>query len=160
MHEHPGPHDPRRLLSGRTLGFGWVLNGNRRETSIRFPELLHNHLDTWGDWGPMHSIRLHPHQQILIRTLCEEGNVEQISHVRPARLQLDSPMRAQERERTPLVLTLEDGWRGLRYRLGFSADGVVAGVDVTPIEVWEPRPRHLHLVSTEELRSLQLGGLA
>lgn len=160
MHEQLSPHDPRQFLSARTLAFGWVLNGNRRETSIRFPELLHNHLDTWGDWGPMHSIRLHPHQQILVRTRCEEGNVEQVSHLRPARVQLESPMRATERERTPLVLDLEDGWRGLRYRLGLGADGRIASVEVTQIEPWQLQPPQLHLVNTESLQSMQWGGLA
>lgn len=160
MHDETGYEDPRRLLSERTLAFTWTLAGNRRHTSIRLPALLQNPLDTWGDWGPMHSIRLQATQQILVCTRCEEAGIEQVSHLRPPRLHLESPMRAEERGRTPLVLVLEDGWRGFRYRLGLAGDGRVASVEVAPIPLWQAGGAPLRLVGDEQVRSLHWGGLA
>ncbi len=178
MHDEAWYDDPRQLLSERTLAFTWVLAGSRRHTSIRMPALRQNPLDTWGDWGPMHSIKLHATQQILVATRSEEAGIEQVSHLRPAlveneqggmadrghlrpaRLHLESPMRADERRLTPLVLTLDDGWRGFRYRLGLADDGRVLKADVGQIPLWQSGGPALRLVADEQLRSMQWGGLA
>lgn len=160
MHEQFWLQDPRVLLSGRALAFDWVLAGNRRKTRIVFPDLKKNKLDTWGDWGPMHSIVLEPHQQVLVHTACEEGSYEQVSHLRPGRLHLESPMRAAEREVTPLVLTIEDNWRGFHYRLGIGRLGRVGSAEVTQVEATAARRPLLRLLGDEQVRSLQWGGLA
>lgn len=160
MHDEAWYDDPRQLLSERTLAFTWVLAGSRRHTSIRMPALRQNPLDTWGDWGPMHSIKLHATQQILVATRSEDAGIEQVSHLRPARLHLESPMRADERRLTPLVLTLDDGWRGFRYRLGLADDGRVLKADVGQIPLWQSGGPALRLVADEQLRSMQWGGLA
>ena len=152
--------DPRAMLSERTLIFSWALQGNLRHSSVRLPNLHGCPLDTWGDWGPMHNIKLQPWQQILVVTRCEEGNVEQVSHLRPARLHVDSPMRAAEREITPLVLSLEDGWRGFRYRIGLDRSCRAASVIVEEIPTWEASKPGLSLLADERLRSMPWSGLA
>lgn len=139
--------DPRGLLSGKTLEFAWKQEGKPRNTRIAFPELIHNPLRTWGDWGPMHSIRLRPHQQILVFTRLDEGNIEQVSHLMPAQLLLESPMLASEREECPLVLTIEDQWRGFRYRLGLDHAGDVSSVEVQQTGVKARQQRVLYPVA-------------
>ena len=127
--------DPRCLLSGKTLKFSWTHAGNHRASRVSFPELLHNPMRTWGDWGPMHSIRLRPHQQVLVFTRCEEGSIEQVSHLMPAQLLLESPLLDAERDQIPLVLTLDDHWRGFRYRLGLNHAGDIAMADVRQTDI-------------------------
>lgn len=160
MHDASWYDDPRQLLSERMLAFSWVLAGNRRHTLIKMPALRQNSLESWGDWGPMHSIKLQSTQQILVTTRCEETGMEQVSHLRPSRLHLESPMRADERESTPLVLILQDGWRGFRYRLGLAQDGRVGRADVTQIPLWQTARPSLRLVEEAQLRSMHWGGLA
>ena len=152
--------DPRATLSERTLVFSWALRGNIRQSSVRLPNLLGNPLDTWGDWGPMHNIKLHPWQQILVVTRCDEGKVEQVSHLRPARLHVDSPMRVSERTLTPLVLKPEDGWRGFRYCIGLDESCRVATVVVEEMPSWVASVPELRLVTGNRLRSMQRSGLA
>jgi len=114
--------DPRLLLSEKTLAFDWTMGDLCRSSRISFPRLQSNPMRTWGDWGATYSIRLRPNQQVLVFTRCEEGTIEQVSHLMPAQLLLESPLEAGEGEEA-LLLTLDDHWRGYRYQLALNAKG-------------------------------------
>jgi hypothetical protein len=55
---HTLQKDPRALLSGREIGFSWLMHGMRRHSTITFPDLLESSVRIWGDWGPMTEIGL------------------------------------------------------------------------------------------------------
>ncbi len=90
-------------ISGQEYKFQLTGVDKAIPVSIKLPELSALPFSTWGDWGLMYAFQLKPGEPVQI----SYNNVRR--DLRCQALQIESPLRAFEREICPYYILVEDG---------------------------------------------------
>ncbi len=99
------------VLSHRAFKFSWVNLTNVTRLEIVFPNLSHAQWACWGDWGPMFQLNFISSEE-KPQIIYDGDEVSVVSN-----LSIESPAKAQERERWPLQIIIEDPIKGLVFQL-------------------------------------------
>lgn len=103
------------------------------DIEVDTPNLSDARFSVWGDWGPMFTFRLTRGQSFDITYRCTKTGRTRNVRVFAPTVELNSPMRASQREASPFVLEFLDVARALRFRAFLDQEGQVARLVVNPM---------------------------
>lgn len=132
-----------KKVSEASFSYRWEEVLHKTDVCIQLPNLKVLESSVWGDWGLMYNFRLKPDQPILI-TYNEQSRA-----LKQSSLQIESPMLADEREKFPYYILIEDKEYGFNHYLYLDRNFKLAKVTIKRIEdriqIYEATPQGTHL---------------
>ena len=105
--------------------------GESTRVNVTVPDLRSAPRTVWGDWGPMYIVSIPANQAIEVSVRPSTGGVSVIhDQLDVRRLHIDSPMLADVRAVTPLVMKLPLPQDALRLRVFYDAIGQPAKAEL------------------------------
>ncbi len=114
--------------------------GETAHLELSIPDLRSAPRSVWGDWGPMYTVSVPADRKIEVSIRPDPGQASKRETLDLARLQIDSPMFAKVRWRTPLVMKLPMPERGVEFHLFYDTEGRPAKAEVVPLSGAETGP--------------------
>ncbi len=106
---------------------------------IQLPELRSAPRQVWGDWGPMYTVTVPEDRAITLCISTRTGETLRET-VAARQIQIESPMLADERELTPLVMKLPLNRSGLSLHLFYDAEGLPKRAEIERLAVEADKP--------------------
>ena len=113
------------------------LCGHVFQLEVETPDLSGMPRSMWGDWGPMYTFAPEAGCAFRLSYGCRSLGLEGDEEIQVPKIELNSPMLFERRERTPLYLELHDEEHGLSFRGYLDASAKPAAVEVKLL-----RPQH------------------
>ncbi len=125
--------------------------GEATHVNVAMPDLRCAPRQVWGDWGPMYTVSLPPDRtiEVSVRTPTDPEITREALDI--GKLEIDSPMSAATRRRTPLVVKLPLARRGLGLHVHYDTQGRPAKAEILPIG-GPVRPHTPYDVAMEDAR--------
>ncbi len=98
-------------ICGRKFTYKWDETLHSTNVEIQLPNLQKLKNSVWGDWGPMYTFELIDEEPITISYNGKDRKLDQ------KLLLIESPMIADEREKYPYYILVEDGEFGFNHYL-------------------------------------------
>ncbi len=130
-------HELSPFLSPKRLHATSNLCGHRFQFEIETPDLSGLPRSMWGDWGPMYTFVPKASCAFRFSYACRSLALEGDEEIEVPKIELNSPMLFERREKNPFYLELHDERHGLAFRGYLDASGEPAGLEVQLL-----RPEH------------------
>lgn len=128
---------PEAILQPRTYLFDDHEAFTPTQIELRVPDLTDFPRESWAVWGPMHEIKTARDVRITVKIDFPIGNDIETpaieSYLRPHSIRIESPILAKEREKTPLVKTIEWSERGIIFYVYFDTELNIARTEIRRI---------------------------
>jgi len=103
------------------------------DLTVELPELRDAPRSVWGDWGPMYTVFIPPGRRIELEIRGGADSETKRETLAVETLAVESPMMADVRQETPLVMDLPLQERNLRIEVFYDAWGRAAKAEVAPL---------------------------
>ena len=119
--------DSIEIRKEKQISFSWIYDKTQTEVVILIPNTESNKMSSWGDWGPMYEIFLHPSHPIEISYDNEREQEKYKLDI--SSFHVNTPSEAFVRNQFPLMYVIQDKKKNVYFRLYADATGTIQKVE-------------------------------